>query len=482
MDCHDTQQRLSAELDGQLDATESAAVRAHLATCPACQSEQEQLAALHVELKRHCRSESLADAVANRVLNHFSAAVAPVAGRPTTLNQSSAARWRHWWGYLGSAVAGFLLALVVTSGNSKQVPEVAYQPPVTESADPLTSAVTQIESASPPTARLVKATGNISVRKPEDEEWVSLAPPEISVFTCTNDASVRTEPGVVCELETASGNVVRMNESCEIKVVSEDELELVQGQVWCKASTNSSLKVVNSQKTAAPATPTAWMLTCPTNAESLASCSPTEPLQVVAASGEVGVHTNGTEQTLSPGTFYTVSDGEVRIWESSDGVLREERWMQPLLTLSGHGNPELTRRVDALLAQVGRTKVSHLHEQDLRSLGEYGALPLLKFTMAAESAGEPQRRQLAMTILADTGPAWVVPDFIGLLEDGDAEIRVQAALGLARLTGETHGYEADAWRADAAVRSDAVAVWKSWWQSNRATWPVPPAATWEVVP
>ena len=93
-----------------------------------------------------------------------------------------------------------------------------------------------------------------------------------------------------------------------------------------------------------------------------------------------------------------------------------------------------------------------------------------------------ERRRLAMSILADTGPVWMAPDFVGLLEDDDPEVRFQAARGLRRLTGETQGLEPGDWKNDRSELGEAVSEWKSWWQSHRPSWPVPPPATWEIAP
>src|SRR5690606_40114537 len=160
---------------------------------------------------------------------------------------------------------------------------------------------------------------------------------------------------------------------------------------------------------------------------------------------------------------------------SPGNLVHAERWMQPLLTLGGHGNPELLQRVDALLARIGRTKLAYLYEQDLRNLGEYGALPLLRFVQSEASPQEPDRRHTAMDILADTAPIWMVPDLVALLEDDDPAIRVASARGLARLTGTDQGKAPEKWAADPTELTAAVSQWRQWWQQHRFACPTPPA-------
>ena len=100
----------------------------------------------------------------------------------------------------------------------------------------------------------------------------------------------------------------------------------------------------------------------------------------------------GLNTSLPPGTICTVSDGEVQaVGNRPSEMLRAGRWMQPLLTLApGMAIPEVARRVDALLAHIGRTANSRIWmSRSLRSLGEYGAVPLLKFLTADEIGQRP---------------------------------------------------------------------------------------------
>ncbi len=467
MECNDIQQQLCEWIDGTLDEPLAITLREHLTACEICRSEEQQLADVHSELTTIFAVErDRAGEIAERVLQEFSAS-------PTRAGSQELARrdFHHRWlsgtavGYLLSAVAGFLMATVWFQSPQPSREDIAITP---LADDPLVVNVS-------PAAQLVHATGNVSYRPPTEDAWTSISPDDMSMFACPAEGGVRTEAGVLCELETSTGSLVRLNESSEVTLLSDDHLELVRGQVWCRASRNRTLKVITASGGHPDRLPSEqWVLTCPTNTESLTSCKPSEPLKVVATAGTVDVQLNGTEHHLPPGTICSVSDGEVKLWQSSHEMLTAERWMQPLLTLSGHGNPELTRRVDALLARIGRSKLSYLDEQDLRSLGEYGAVPLLKFMTAKESANAPSRRRLAMKILADTAPVWMVPDLIGLLEDNDPEVRHHTAHGLARLTGETQGLSPEDWKADRETWATGLNQWQTWWQQNRFRCAAPP--------
>jgi hypothetical protein len=131
--------------------------------------------------------------------------------------------------------------------------------------------------------------------------------------------------------------------------------------------------------------------------------------------------------------------------------------------------------VNGLLAQLGRAKMSFLYERDIRGLGEYSALPLLRFVESAHSQEEVDRRQQAATILADVATSWMVPDLIALLGDVDPDVRVSAARGLHRITGLHQGLPPEQWRDSSQNLSDTYQRWLAWWEQNRRAYAARPA-------
>jgi ferric-dicitrate binding protein FerR (iron transport regulator) len=479
MDCEQVLQQLSGLLDGALDQESVVLVEAHVAGCEMCRAQKESLTALDASLNRVFVAErSAADRVAAGVLARLSGAD-PGNGTPQPTGRP-AASWQRVLGYLIAAAAGFLLAVVwfqpwqrpaivdglIAIDHVAGVDDVEGPSSGEHAPAPALEAV----------AHLVHTTGPIAYRPTSVSEWEQLDAAQLPVFGCPSDSSVRTAAGALAELKTPSGSRIRLNESSEVSFVSDEELELKQGQIWCRAAGDSPLRVVTSQGSAAPQTSDQiWTLACPTSSEIVTSCSPVQPLQVVSAAGHVEVSAYGQQQTLSAGTFATLTNGGLEIRQSEPDLVEAQRWMQPLLTLGGHGNPELVQRVDALLARLGRTKLAYLYEQDLRNLGEYGALPLLRFVESAASRQEPERRHKAVGILADTAPIWMVPDLIALLEDDDPALRIAAARGLTRLTGTDHGLSPELWEGDPVERTAAVSQWRQWWQQHRSACPAPPA-------
>jgi ferric-dicitrate binding protein FerR (iron transport regulator) len=483
MDCETIQEQLSGLLDGDLDRPTVLQVEAHLADCEQCRSQHEALLAVDSSLTRVFATDAgLADRVAERVLANLPATSTASASRRPSLP------WQRALSYLIAMAAGFLLAVFLfppgqrpvlpagprITGDPSASPDVEASPLVNPAATPAAIAV----------AHLVHTTGPISYRAPSGSEWEQIEVADFPVFGCPSDSSVRTAPGALCELETPGGSRIRLNESSEVAFVSEHELELKQGQIWCRASEDADLRVVAGDDSDALQPPPLLTFSCPTSVGCVTSSAPAQPLQVASAAGRVEVSVDGEATTLPAGIVATLANGKLELAESPSDLVHAERWMQPLLTLRGHGNPELTERVDALLARIGRTKLAWMYEQDLRNLGEYGALPLLRYVQSAPSRQDVERRHTAINVLADTAPIWLAPDLIALLEDDDPVVRVASARGLARLSGSDLGFPAEEWDADPADLAAGVAAWNQWWLQHRFACVAPPAAatpTWDQV-
>ena len=466
MQCEQIRERLGEVFDGGGDESVRIAVEAHLAECAECRAEKESLVLLDANLTKALRSrQRAADSVADRVIQHLRA------GRPSPQRGSTASLRVVVLlsSYLAAAAAGFLLAVGLLRSEQGEIDDL-------QAAGRATPGFDAGPTLAAPVARVVYAIGPSSYRPPEQEEWVPIVAGQIPAISCPAESVVRTERGSLCELETATGSRIRLNESSEVALRSGEDLELVQGQIWCRAGEAGTVRV--AAKEAAEQTADLCLFVCPTRSECVLSCVEEGPLEITAASGAVNVVSDETVHEVPFSASCTVQGGAVTISEPSSQRLSAERWMQPLLTQAGHDNPELESRVRQLLAQVGRTKVSLLYEQDLRNLGEYGALPLIRFVQSEASRSEPGKRRVAIRIVADTAPVWMVPDLIALLEDDDPEIRSRSASALTRLTGESHGLTAGEWQGERSQWSGGVDLWRGWWvQHGRSCSPPPPGLT-----
>ena len=136
-----------------------------------------------------------------------------------------------------------------------------------------------------------------------------------------------------------------------------------------------------------------------------------------------------------------------------------------------------SRKLEELLAEVGRTKMGLLPESEIRSLGGHCVLPLTRYVESdrSKSPSERERRVAAARILADLAEPWSIADLIGLLEDKDGEVRFYAAKALQRLTAQSHG-EPEDWRNKSPRELEPeLGNWQAWWQENKQRFPsIPP--------
>ncbi|MFO1094161.1 MAG: zf-HC2 domain-containing protein [Planctomycetaceae bacterium] len=482
MNCDELRDRLSAAVDGELSAAESAEIERHLASCATCRDVMSSLQSLDVQLRRETatvrdRAPDIAAAALARLPPQFDRCSGQPNGRSALGERidivsghlsrpSAAASGRTFLIAVAAMACGFLLAFWLFRPTREIAPptvanDVRVAAPVTPPTVPTRIAPAVIRVATGPIEFASAPAG-----------WTTV--PEPAGFACEPGVVVRTPDSTVCELETSAGATVRMNVATELCVVDAGDIQISHGEIWCRTPDASGLKVtptVMDTKATAPVS-----LVCGPNGP--ASCVFTCPVEeatarVAVASGRVEVVSPQNSEPVDAGRCVEWRDGALKP-ASRNGVLAE-RWMHPLLVRKGPADRELAARVNALLAEVGRTKVSYLCERDLRSLGEYGALPLLRFVQAESSSGDLDRRRTAAAILADVAPAWMTSEFIKLLADGDPLIRVSAAAGLKRLTGETLGMTVEAWGETGRDLGPAIAQWQAWWQAERQAYPSPPA-------
>jgi anti-sigma factor RsiW len=115
---------VQAELDGELDAAEAAALAAHKASCPVCRAAAADVARARAVVDRSLY-RAAPDALRARILSEIAAAQEPEA--PTShLHATAVSRWRRWWSLpsfgfglgsfgLGAACAAVLAFLVLSS-------------------------------------------------------------------------------------------------------------------------------------------------------------------------------------------------------------------------------------------------------------------------------------------------------------------------------------------------------------------------------
>jgi hypothetical protein len=436
MTCDDALNLLCARIDGELSSEDRARLDAHLCDCHACRATAEAFALQDADLRRASHADRLAaDALADRVIAQLP--------RPRTLRLP-------WLTGILSAAAGFALAFALfhratTPSGGTPIAHPASQP-----------------TSAPVVAQLALATGAVQFRCPGDADWC----PMPTGGAVPAGASVRTGPDVRCELRTADGSEVRLNAATEIQLQSPRRFSLAVGQVWSSVAKAPDAFEAKAADATFTALGTQFDLAC------------AEPKQALCTvvEGKVRVTCPGGDATLAAGHQLTVAAGRLGDQQAVHNLALATRWVNEILVMKGRDNPELARRIDDLMANIGQQKMSFMFEEEIRALGDHCVIPLTKYIESPRSAGDPARRATAARIVADVAPPWAIPQLIELLGDKQGEVRADAATALQRLTGESMGLDVTQWRTqDAMTCQPTVNRWQQWWQHNRERYPgVPP--------
>jgi ferric-dicitrate binding protein FerR (iron transport regulator) len=440
MNCQAAIDQLDSWIDGALPDDDRAALAAHLEKCPACRaaadSAREQDIALRAAFAS-CRaaSASVAERVAARVVDapaNLQHAEPVQPQRPAPTGGGSTAGWASLF---FAAAAGFLIAVMV------------FRP----WEEPQRSV--DVALAPRPIAHLALATGPVEVQSPESIQWLA----------CPADASVkpgsrmRTGESMRCELVTAAGSQVRLNTDTEVawgaqEQSQQEQIELTRGRLWCRvAEGDAPLSVACPQVHVTASNATLDLAAAP------------DATVVIVLAGEATVDGPHIERTLvGAGRALQLVGGKIERQYRVQNPVVATRWVHELLLQKSEQDPELAARVESLWAQVGRAKMTHLCETEIRSLGDHCVRPLTSYLGSPDSKTEQYRRRTAARIIADCAQPRSIPRLIELLSDSDGEVRYYAAQGLERLTGKNFGRQPEDWKGSWTSCESTHAAWQSW--------------------
>lgn len=437
MECGQVQESTSAFLDCELAPDEAARLEVHLQTCSACREQIDALRAQNDRLRKlFAGRRHAATRVAERV-------------NQVLRERPSRAYLNRWLPLLLSAAAGFLVAVGI------------FQPWRTSRG--LTGNVPSVVERTPGDGALavVVANGPIDVLPPGSKDWSALKPGE----HFEPGTRIRTKPSFACEIQTADKSAIRLNGGTEVFFLSSRKLELIAGQIMAHVARNLEPFQVAVAATTVTALGTEFDI----------SCKPAETTLLVLE-GSTSIAGKEPGQVVSSGEFAKIVDGRVTEKNKVDPLLMllTTRWVNEILLLKGRDNPELARRIDDVLAQLGQIKGNFMEEQEIRSLGDRCVLPLSRYLESPRCEGEAERwrRLTAARILADLAQPWAIPDLIRLLDHDDPEVRAHAAKGLERLAVVNQGHRPDDWRRNSRDKMQpAVRAWQEWWRQNQHRFP-----------
>lgn len=300
---------------------------------------------------------------------------------------------------------------------------IMYWPP--QRPDGLTVSETSV-------AQIVRSVGHVEFKPTTDSPWEPYS--QVQSRSLEPGAAIRTSMASLCELSTPQSGILRLNQDSELVVHQPDDLELIRGEFWCQAG-NDELKI----RAPRPAAPTTYpnklhLFVCPP--ASSAQCWLEDQTLRCGAVSDIKLTLqlpDLSQSTLEAGQWVAMTTDPTAIERGHFDPIQAAAWQLPLLVQRPAEDSELQRLLMTMLAQLGQSKMQHLYETQIRSLGPTGAVPLVAFVKSPESQAEPELRHRAMRIVADLAPESSRADLFALAQDQDATVAQYAKQALARL-------------------------------------------------
>jgi hypothetical protein len=468
MNCELFHESLSAWLDRELSDASLLAMQEHAAACTSCRAAMEASQSFHELLSQELTPTPLdLDRFCQRVVRELpkQEILLPtnrgVLQSPSSAEASSNATMSPAipLAYMSvAALVGFVAAWWMAS---------LYFRPV------VPSAVAKSESYE--FGKVVELIPSPSIRYPDNgiarnTVVVSTSlhqhtPPSGSDVSVLVGCTVQSPQNYPCELTTHRGATVRMDQQTEVKIESEDALQLKAGRLWYVSSDQAT-------------------------AEPLVIHTPLARLQLADAEchvdlGEHGLIVDGlrgiAQVTLVNADQVKRQPVDVEAGERlhvdpmqqvSKGTIDPlllPSWMDKVAVLPGSNPDDLRRRVASLWEQLQLEPKSEVYAVELRKIGMGCSQELSAFVCPKESSprqtapNEQPRRELASMILADVVDFDSAETLVPLLLDDNHVVRYHAARGLARVAGHGSTMSPADWQAMTSDQCQAAAdAWRRW--------------------
>ncbi len=241
---------------------------------------------------------------------------------------------------------------------------------------------------------------------------------------------------------------LRLNQKSELRVLGRNQIECVEGTIWCKTADEPSeiqVPIANTKTNEFPSGELSSALLAP-----VFRCSESVEVQWSISNDETACTTIGPQKAvlqssvlscvIEPGQNMSFSNESVH--KSSDDPasnrIRNKLWQIPLLYQSESMEPELAELLESALSFVGQSKVAISYDNDIRALGAAGAIPLLAYVADSRSKeGSSGSRTRAMMIACEMADARAIPRLKELQSDTDSMIGSFASSTLQRLLDQS---------------------------------------------
>ncbi|HVE40029.1 MAG TPA: zf-HC2 domain-containing protein [Planctomycetota bacterium] len=383
MNCAEWEEKLNAELDGELSDADRAPLEAHLAACADCRRTRDAIRAQSAELE-NLRFDS--KALEERIIAAVHAETAPRRG-----------------GFRSLTVLTAAAALIV-------VATLLFLPP-DERATQIPRPAMVLESATGPVEWAYR------------DRWLPFAPGN----AIDPGTTLRTTEAAKCEIACADGSLLRLDRATEVQFQEPRRIHLRKGQLFATVYAGRDPFRFTTEDGA---------LQTDAGILDLSTRHPKAVTTLAVLAGEARI----AERPAPPDNRCV---NQKPIERSAMDPLLQTRWINDLLRLRDKNDPEVMQRVTGLLTRVGR---SDFYESELRAFGERGAPGLLSILNRTPDSWDDVHRRNAARVLADVAGPHEVESLAKLLRDRDSDVRNAAQRGLVRITG-VNLKEPEAWEA-----------------------------------
>jgi hypothetical protein len=271
-------------------------------------------------------------------------------------------------------------------------------------------------------------------------------------------ATINTHAGSRATFDFPDGSELRINENTEVSIEGPRKIALKHGRIFIKIVKAGPPFEINTEHVPV------------SSSQSLVDIefTPRVPNGAPAATfvrvleGTAKASSKKFSTNLFAGFYATAVGSQLNTPDPLRNGPTDTAWIHPLLLERGRMDEEIGNRVMDLVQVLGRDETV---EAALRSLGDLATPELVRFLIKSADGPLPARRISAVRIVSGSGTLKSAPALVSLLQHPEADIRVIAASGLARLAGgKDLGFNEQFWKGE--TRDAGQKAWEDWVKQN----------------
>ena len=175
------------------------------------------------------------------------------------------------------------------------------------------------------------------------------------------------------------------------------------------------------------------------------------------------------EQMMTRGYWCEVNRGTLNTPDPAGDTTVVTAWTHELLAARDSNKKELRRRMDGMLQQLGLIPKDDPYEKAFRDSGDATISHVSTFLKRPFGPRDAERRQRAAKLMGTMAGKGNEVELIDCLKDPDANVRVEGAKGLLRVTGLDLGFSEAYWGGDSPDKG--ITAWDAWLKTNKPTSP-----------